>query len=96
MSFETGLYNIRGMTYGDVMQMDPQTGAAKRFQLYATKGGVANIPIKLVQGVQIPLIIRFKHESIFEHLRFNSTVRVRVFDDSDALVGEWLTSSSIN
>jgi len=78
------------------MQYDPLTKAAKPFQVYATKGGVANIPIKLVQGVQIPLIIRFKNERVFEHLRSNSTVRVRIFDDKDALVGEWLTSSSIN
>jgi hypothetical protein len=95
-SFESGTYNFVGLTYGYVMQMDPLTRTAKPFQVYATKGGVANIPIKLVQGVQIPLIIRFKHERVFEHLRSNSTVRVRVFDDKDNLVGEWLTSSSIN
>jgi hypothetical protein len=96
MSFESGLYEFVGLTYGYVMQMDPVTRTAKPFQLYATKGGVANIPIKLIVGVQIPLIIRFKHESIFEHLRFNSTVRVRLFDDQDNLVGEWFTSGSIN
>jgi hypothetical protein len=96
MSFESGLYEFIGLTYGYVMQMDPVTRTAKPFQLYATKGGVANIPIKLIVGVQIPLIIRFKHEQIFEHLRFNSTVRVRIFDDQDNLVGEWFTSNSIN
>jgi hypothetical protein len=95
-SFESGLYEFVGMTYGYVMQNDPLTKQVKRFQVYCTKGTVADIPIKLVVGVQIPLIIRFKHENIFEHLRYNSTVRVRVFDDADALVGEWLTSGSIN
>jgi hypothetical protein len=95
-SFETGRYDLVGLTYGYVNQFDPLTKAVKPFQVYATKGGVANIQIKLVQGVQIPLIVRFKHERIFEHLRMNSTVRVRIFDDKDALVGEWLTSSSIN
>jgi hypothetical protein len=95
-SFESGMYSFVGLTYGYVMQMDPVTGTAKPFQVYASKGGVANVPIKLVVGVQIPLIIRFKHERVFEHLRYNSTVRVRVFDDKDMLVGEWLTSSSVN
>jgi hypothetical protein len=95
-SFESGRYDLVGMTYGYVNQFDPLTKAVKPFQVYATKGGLANIQIKLVVGVQIPLIIRFKHERVFEHLRMNSTVRVRIFDDKDSLVGEWLTSSSIN
>jgi hypothetical protein len=89
LAFESGLYGFRGLTYGYVMQEKP-------FQFYVTKGTVGNIALKLVQGVQIPLIIRFKHERIFEHLRYNSTVRVRIFDDKDVLVGEWLTSQSIN
>jgi hypothetical protein len=84
------------MTYGYVNQFDPLTKAVKPFQVYATKGGVANIQVKLIVGVQVPLIVRFKHERVFEALRMNSSVRVRIFDDKDALVGEWLTSSSIN
>jgi hypothetical protein len=96
MAFESGNYQFVGLTYGYVMQMDPVTRTAKRFEVGVNKGTIANIPIKLVQGVQIPIIIRFKHENIFEHLRQNSTVRIRVFDDQSALVGEWLTSSSIN
>jgi hypothetical protein len=95
-SFESGTYEFVGLTYGYVMQMDPVTRTAKRFQVGVNKGTIANIPIKLVQGVQIPVIVRFKHENIFEHLRQNSSVRIRVFDDQNALVGEWLTSSSIN
>jgi hypothetical protein len=95
-SFESGRYDFVGMTYGYVMQMDPVTRQAKPFQVYATKGAVANIPIKLAVGVQIPLIVRFKYERVFEGLRYNSTVKVRVFDDKDALVGEWLTSGSTN
>ncbi|MFH0849070.1 MAG: carboxypeptidase-like regulatory domain-containing protein [archaeon] len=89
-SFESGVYQFVGLTYGYVMQ-------AKPFYAYSSKGSVADIPITLVPGLQIQLTIRFKHESIFEHLRFNSSVRVRVFYDQCApLVGEWLTSNSIN
>jgi hypothetical protein len=36
--------------------------------------------------------MQFKHESIFETAHWNGSMRVRVFDDKDTLVGEYLTS----
>ena len=95
-SFDSGSYELRALTYGYVMQLDQATKQAKPIQIYATRGGVSDIFIKLAVGTQITLSMRFRHEQIFEQLRYNSTVRVRLFDVNDNLVGEWLTSSSIN
>ncbi len=95
-SFDSGQYDLRTLTYGYVMQTDPVTRQVRPIQISATRGALSNIAIRLGVGTQISMMIRFKHEQIFESLRYNSTIRARIFDDKDNLVGEWLTSSSIN
>jgi len=84
LAFETGTYSFKAFTYGYVQK--------KPFTVYVPKGAVADIPIKLVQGANVTFDIIFKRESIIDHLRYDSAVRVRVFDDKGVLVGEALTS----
>jgi len=84
LAFETGTYSFKVFTYGYVQK--------KPFTLYAVKGAVADVPIKVVQGANVTFDIVFKRESIIDHLRYDSAVRVRIFNDKDVLVGEALTS----
>jgi len=84
LAFETGTYSFKVFTYGYVQK--------KPFTVYVPKGAVADIPIKLLQGANITFDFIFKRESVIDHLRYDSAVRVRIFDDKGVLVGEALTS----
>jgi len=84
-SFESGTYDFLALTYGYV-QKKPVT-------FYATKGNAtSDILIKLTQGAELQLNLKFKHEGVFEGLPFDAHLRVRVIDDKNKLVGEYLTS----
>ena len=82
--WDTGLYELKAFAYGYVQK--------KPVQVYATRGALSNILIKLTEGAQIPVTMKFKHESIYEDFHWNASMRVRVFDDKNTLVGEYLTS----
>ena len=85
LSFESGVYDLRALTYGYVQQ--------RLTQIYATKGGAtSDIQIRLTQGAELTLVMRFKHEGVFEALPFDAHLRVRVIDDNNRVVGEYLTS----
>ena len=84
-SYETGIYDFKALTYGYV-QKKPVT-------VYATKGNTtSDILIKLTQGAELTVTMKFKHEGIFEGIPFDAHLRVRVLDDQNKLVGEYLTS----
>jgi hypothetical protein len=83
-AWDTGLYEFRAFAYGYVQK--------KAVQVYATRGSMADILIKLCEGAQIPVTMKFKRESIYQDFNWNASMRVRVFDDSNKLVGEYLTS----
>ncbi len=83
-SFDSGQYSFRAGTYGYVQK--------KTFSIYALKGQIADIKINLVVGVNISVIIDFKKEHIFTPTLYNMSARIRVFDDSGVLVGEYMTS----
>jgi len=84
LAFETGTYSFKAFTYGYVQK--------KPFTVYVVKGARADIPIKLHVGANVTFDIVFKRESIIDHLRYDSAVRVRLFNDAGVLVGEALTS----
>jgi hypothetical protein len=67
----------------------------KTFTVYALKGQIADIKINLVIGVNISVIIDFKKEHIFTPTLYNMSARIRVFDDSGKLVGEYMTSQGV-
>ena len=96
LSFESGVYDFKALTYGYV-QKKPVT-------IYATKGNAtSDILIKLTQGAELQLNLKFKHEGIFEDypspvdpakrgIPFDAHLRIRVLDDANKLVAEYLTS----
>jgi len=83
-ALDSGQYCIAGWTYGYVQD--------KQYCVYANKGEIADIKVNLLIGVNITLDILFKKEHVITPTPFNMSARVRVFDDSGVLVGEWMTS----
>jgi hypothetical protein len=77
-------YDLRAYTYGYVQD--------KMFSAYASPGQVADMKINLIIGVNVTLDILFKKENIITPTNGNMSARVRLFDDSGNLVGEWMSS----
>ncbi len=85
LSFESGVYDLRALTYGYIQ--------TKPVQVYATKGDVvSDISIALTQSARIRLTLRFRHQGIYEGIPFDAHLRARVIDSNNRLVGEFLTS----
>jgi len=87
LSFETGIYDFKALTYGYVQKKPVVVGA--------TKGNAtSDILIKLTQGAELELTIKFKHQGVFEAqgIPFDAHMRIRVLNDKNKLVGEYLTS----
>ncbi|HXX72943.1 MAG TPA: carboxypeptidase-like regulatory domain-containing protein [Candidatus Acidoferrales bacterium] len=80
----TGQYNLKAYTYGYIQD--------QTYTAYAQLGQVADIRLNLVIGVNVTLNILFKKESIITPTDMNMSARVRLFDDSGNLVGEWMSS----
>jgi len=87
-SFESGMYSFNAYTYGYVQK--------KTFQVYAEKGQIADMKINLVIGVNVTLDVLFKKEGVITPTDGNYSARIRVFDDSGKLVGEWMSSQGLN
>ncbi len=83
-ALDSGQYCIAGWTYGYVQD--------KQFCVYANKGEIADIKVNMLIGVNVTLDILFKKEHVITPTPFNMSARVRVFDDSGVLQGEWMTS----
>ncbi len=85
LALETGTYTLKGYTLGYVQKKD--------ITVYAQKGQQSDTKLNLAQGVNITVNIKFKKEGIFSELPYNSSFRIRVFDDNGALVATWFTTS---
>jgi len=83
-ALDAGQYCVAGWTYGYIQD--------KQFCVYANKGEIADIKVNLLIGVNVTLDILFKKEHVITPTPFNMSARVRVFDDSGVLQGEWMTS----
>jgi hypothetical protein len=77
-------YDLRAYTYGYIQ--DQPVSA------YASSGQVADMDVNLVIGVNVTLSILFKKEHIITPTGQNMSARVRLFDDTGRLVGEWMSS----
>jgi len=84
---DSGQYSFQGWTYGYIQDKD--------FTVYANKGQIADIKINLLIGVNVTVDILFKKEHILSTTPYNMSARVRVFDDSGNLVGEWMSAEGV-
>jgi hypothetical protein len=86
-AFDSGQYSFQGWTYGYVQDKD--------YTVYANKGEIADIKINLIIGVNVTVDILFKKEGLISGTPYDMSARVRVFDDSGNLVGEWMSSEGV-
>lgn len=76
--FDTATYTFYAYAYGYVQ--------FQTYNVYAQRGGFADIRINLVKGVNITVNIPFKKEGIFAPTEFNMSMRVRIFDEQGRVV----------
>ncbi len=82
-----GAYALNGWTYGYVQDNVAVLGdLGNVYTSIASLGSLADINIRLIIGVNLTITMVFKTEKIFSGIPYNSTVRIRVFDDGDTLV----------
>jgi hypothetical protein len=86
-AFDSGQYSFQGWTYGYIQDKD--------YTVYANKGEIADIKINLLIGVNVTVDILFKKEGLISRTPYDMSARVRVFDDSGMLVGEWMSSEGV-
>ncbi|MGP8070021.1 MAG: carboxypeptidase-like regulatory domain-containing protein [Candidatus Bathyarchaeia archaeon] len=84
LHFNEGQYNLAAYTYGYIQDKD--------FSAYVQNGQVADMKINLIIGVNVTLDILFKKESIITPTTENMSARVRLFNDQEQLVAEWMSS----
>jgi len=77
-ALRTGTYFPYAFTYGYVQR--------REFNFYAAEGGIANIKMSMLEGVNLTLNIVFTDEGNIEPTRSNMSMRVRVFDQNGNLV----------
>ena len=83
-SFDPGLYQSRAFTYGYIQN--------ENVSVYVQAGQVANFRIYMTVGVNITLDVLFKKEQVIAGTAANMSARVRIFNDEETLVAEWMSS----
>jgi len=96
LGLETGTYKIKGFTYGYVDRFweEEKAGIGKTTEVYAQKGHQADTKLQLIVGANITITIKFKKEGVFDHVPYNSSMRIRLFNEEGKLVGA--LESSLN
>jgi hypothetical protein len=93
-----GTYALSGWTYGyvqdDVISLQPGVDLGNVYVAVPWLGQMADINLKLMIGVNLTLTMIFKTEQIISGMPYNSSVRIRVFDDVDRLVAATTLISS--
>ena len=90
-----GTYALNVWTYGYVQEDVFVLGDLGNVDVsVGWLGSQADTAIKVMIGVNFTINMVFKTEGIFSGIPFNSSVRLRVFDESDTLVAAAILSSS--
>ncbi len=82
-----GVYALNAWTYGYVQDNVASLGDLGNVLVAVSwLGSEANAPIQLIIGVNLTIRMVFKTENLFSGIPFNSSVRIRVFDEGDTLI----------
>ncbi|MGO9643109.1 MAG: hypothetical protein ACLPY5_00010 [Candidatus Bathyarchaeia archaeon] len=86
-AFASGIYEFRAWTYGYIQ--------SESSVVSAEQGQVADISIQLIIGINVNIQIGFTKENIITPTDTILSVRLRLFDESGRLVGEWMSSEGV-
>jgi hypothetical protein len=82
-----GTYALNVWTYGYVQSNVASLGDLGNVQVaIAWLGDIADTSVHALIGVNLTIRMLFKTEKIFAGIPYNSSIRIRVFDESDTLV----------
>ena len=82
-----GIYAVNVWTYGYVQDNVANLGDLGNVRVsVASLGSVADSSVRLIKGVNFTIRIVFKTEGIFSGIPYNSSIRIRVFDEGDNIV----------
>jgi hypothetical protein len=82
-----GTYALNGWTYGYVQDNVVDLGdLGNVYVAVPWLGHMADINLNLIVGVNLTLTMVFRTEGLISGIPYNSSVRIRVFDDDDRLV----------
>lgn len=93
-----GTYALSGWTYGyvqdNIVDLQPGVDLGKVYVAVPWLGSMADMNVNLIIGVNLTLTTIFKTERIITGTPYNSSIRIRVFDDTDRLVAATTLISS--
>jgi hypothetical protein len=82
-----GVYALNSWTYGYVQDNVASLGDLGNVLVSVSwLGSLADTQVQLIVGLNLTITMIFKTENIFSEVPFNSSVRIRVFDDGDTLI----------
>ena len=82
-----GTYALNGWTYGYVQENVLTLGdLGNVYVAVPWLGDMADVNLKVIVGVNLTLTMLFKTEHVIEGTPYNSSVRIRVFDDADNFI----------
>jgi len=84
VALDIGTYELKAYTLGYVQP--------KPITVYVARGVQTDTKINIAIGVNITVSVIFKKEGIFTALPYDSSVRIRIFDDTGNLVAAWDSS----
>jgi len=88
-----GVYSLTAWTYGYVQDGVHVLGDLGKVSVVVPRiGSQADSSIQVMTGTTFDLAIKFRTEGIFRGIPCNSSMRIRIYDDSDRIVAAALTS----
>ncbi len=82
-----GIYAVNVWTYGYVQDNVASLGDLGNVLVSVSwLGAIADTNVQLITGVNLTIRMIFKSENILAGIPFNSSVRIRVFDEGDTLI----------
>lgn len=82
-----GIYALNVWTNGYVQDNVANLGDLGNVRVsISSLGSIADSSVRLIKGVNFTIRILFKTEGIFSGIPFNSSIRIRVFDEGDDIV----------
>ena len=88
-----GVYSLTAWTYGYVQDGVHVLGDLGKVSVAVPRiGSQADSSIQVMVGTTFDLAIKFRTEGVFKGIPCNSSVRIRIYDDSDRIVAAASTS----